>query len=210
MRIVLFGATGRIGSRVLAEAVRRGHEVTAVARDTGGLVERAGVTVRGGSVYDKDFVAEVVSGADLVIGAISTRRSPEGTLVDAVRLLLDVTRTAGVRVLFVGGAGSLEVAAGRQLVDAPDFPGAYKPEALAHRDALEVLRGEGGEVDWSYLSPAAEIAPGARTGKFHLGGDELLVDDKGESRISMEDYAVALLDEAERPAHTRQRFTVAY
>ncbi|SHG56656.1 NAD(P)-dependent oxidoreductase [Streptoalloteichus hindustanus] len=210
MKLVLIGATGMIGSRVLDEAVRRGHTVTAVARNTAGLAERAGVTARTGSVFDAGFLADVAAGADVVISAISPRVSPEGTLADAARRLLDAARTAGVRLAVVGGAGSLEVAPGVLLVDTPDFPEAYQAEARAQRDALEVVRAEGADVEWTFLSPAAEIAPGERTGRFRLGGDQLLVDAAGTSRISAEDYAVALLDEVEKPAHTRQRFTVAY
>jgi uncharacterized protein len=112
-------------------------------------------------------------------------------------------------LLVVGGAGSLEVAPGVQLVDTPDFPEAYKPEALAGRDFLNVLRGEQ-ELDWTFLSPSALFVPGERTGKFRLGTERLLVGSGGESRISMEDYAIALVDELETPRHSRQRFTVGY
>jgi putative NADH-flavin reductase len=116
---------------------------------------------------------------------------------------------AGVRrFLMVGGAGSLEVAPGLQLVDAPDFPAAWKGIALAHRDALNVLKGS--DLDWTSLSPAALIEPGVRTGKFRLGTDQLVMDDKGESKISAEDFAVAAVDELEKNAHVRQRFTLGY
>ncbi|MCP2259008.1 hypothetical protein LX15_002707 [Streptoalloteichus tenebrarius] len=210
MKLVLVGATGMIGRRVLDEALRRGHEVTAVARNASGPAGRPGLTVRTGSLFDAPFLADVVAGADVLISAISSKASPGATLADAARRLLDAARTAGARLVVVGGAGSLEVAPGALLVDTPDFPAAYLPEARAQADALAALRAEGDDVDWTYLSPAAEIAPGERTGRFRLGGDQLLVDDSGASRISVEDYAVALLDEVEKPAHTRQRFTVAY
>ena len=124
--------------------------------------------------------------------------------------MIGAVKKAGVkRLLVVGGAGSLEVSPGVQLVDTPDFPEAYKPEALAGRDFLNVLRGER-ELDWTFLSPSALFVPGERTGKFRLGTDRLLVDAKGESKISMEDYAIALVDELETPRHSRQRFTVGY
>ena len=114
------------------------------------------------------------------------------------------------RVLFVGGAGSLEVAPGQQLVDQPGFPEAYKAEALERREALEVWRTEGGGLEWSVLSPAAEIGPGERTGSYRTTDDQFLADAAGRSFISFEDYAVAVLDELERPRHVGQRFGVAY
>jgi putative NADH-flavin reductase len=128
----------------------------------------------------------------------------------APQTLIDVLKTSGIpRALIVGGAGSLRVAGGQDLVDTTDFPAQWKPEALAARALLQALRGEH-ELDWTFLSPAAHLVPGARTGRFRLGADELLCDEQGESRISLEDLATAALDEIESPRHTRQRFTLAY
>jgi putative NADH-flavin reductase len=127
-----------------------------------------------------------------------------------VRSVIGATKKAGVkRLLVVGGAGSLEVAPGMQLVDAPDFPAIYKAEALAGRDFLTTLKGEK-DLDWIYVSPSAFFAPGERTGKFRIGKDQLLVSSSGESKISMEDYAIAFADEIEKPKYSRQRFTVGY
>jgi uncharacterized protein len=202
MKIALFGARGTIGQRIAAEARSRGHEVTALGRET--------------NVTDAKAVARAVAGHDAVISAVGPGlgedAAPPDLLPRAARALLDGLRLAGVkRLLVVGGAGSLEVAPGKQLVDQPEFPASWKPVALAHRDALDVYRGErGGEVEWTYVSPAALIQPGARTGRYRTGGDRLLVDASGQSRISAEDYAVALLDELEKPKSVRKRITVAY
>lgn len=212
MKIALFGATGMIGQRVLNEALSRGHQVTAIARNPSKItVQNENVTPVAGDIFDTGKVAEIVAGHDAVISATSPSHDAPETAVDAVKSLLAGLRQAGVkRVVIVGGAGSLQVAAGLDLVDAPDFPAAWKPVALVHRDILNDLKAEGGDLDWTYLSPAAFIQPGERTGKFRLGTDQLVTDEKGESRISAEDYAIALVDEVEKPAHLKQRFTVAY
>jgi putative NADH-flavin reductase len=216
MKIVLFGATGNVGQRVAKEAVRRGHEVVGVVRDPGHATSPdPRVTLVQGDATDVASVAKVSAGADAVVSAISPRPGAHGlaapSLTAAARALIAGAKRAGTtRVLVVGGAGSLEVAPGQQIVDLPTFPDAYKPEALAQREALEVYRNEGRDVDWSYLSPAAEIHAGRRTGTYRVTDDQLLTDADGKSTITFEDYAVALLDELERPKHVRQRFGVAY
>lgn len=201
MKIALIGASGNIGSRVAAEALKRGHRVTGIARHPEKVP--AGATPARADVNDPASLARVLPGHDAVVS--STRFSGS----DA-RALISAVKTAGIgRLAVVGGAGSLEVAPGTALIDTPQFPAAYKPEASAGRDFLNVLRGEK-ELDWTFLSPSALIAPGERTGKFRLGGDQLLVGADGQSRISIEDYAVALVDELEKPKHSRRRFTVGY
>jgi putative NADH-flavin reductase len=208
MKVVLFGASGMIGSRVLQELVDRGHDVTAVVR-TPEKITAAGVRVLEGDVTDESTVASTTKGADAVISAYAPPQGHEEAIVKATRSLVAGMNQAGVkRLIFVGGAGSLEVAPGVRLVDTPKFPEAFKAIALAHCDVLPVLKEA--DLDWSYLSPAAFIQPGERTGKFRLGGTRLVADDKGESRISAEDYAIALVDELENPTHGRQQFTVAY
>jgi len=208
MKVVLYGASGMIGSRILRELASRGHEVTAVVRNPD-KVTAEGVTVVKGDVTDADSVAATAQGAEAAITAYAPPQTEVQAVVEAARSLLAGLTTAGVkRVLVVGGAGSLEVAPGLQLADAPNFPEAWKGIALAHRDVLPIL--EASKLDWSYLSPAALIQPGERTGKFRLGGKQLVTDEKGESRISAEDYAVALVDELESPKHVRQQFTLAY
>lgn len=208
MNVVLFGASGMIGSRVLQELLSRGHHVTAVARNPE-KVTNAGVKTVKGDVNNEANVAAIAVGADAVISAIAPPQGHEEDLVNSMKTLLAGVKKAGVkRVIVVGGAGSLEVAPGVQLVDAPNFPAEYKAIAIAHRDALAVVKQS--DLDWTCLSPAAVIAPGERTGKFRLGGTKLVADANGESRISAEDYAVVLVDELEHPKHLRQQFTAAY
>ncbi len=216
MKIVLFGATGNVGARIAREARRRGHDVVGVVRNPSAAQPPApGVSLVAGDATDAASVAAVARGADAVVNAISPRPNPRGlpapSLVDAARSLMAGLRQAGVkRLLVVGGAGSLEASPGKALVDSPSFPAAYRAEALGQRDALQLLRAEAGDLEWTYLSPAVEIAPGERTGRYRTTGDRLLADAQGKSTITFEDYAVALLDELERPKRIRQRFGVAY
>ncbi len=217
MKIALFGANGTIGSRIATEALRRGHQVTAIARDPAAFGAKSqpqplqDVSVVQGDVTDAASVASAVRGHDVVISAVGPGHSGNfPMLVQAAHALVDGLPRAGVkRLLIVGGAGSLEVAPGQRLMDLPAFPAAWLPYARAHAEALDIYRGNT-SLDWTYLSPADHILPGERTGSYRTGGDQLVKDAKGESRISAEDYAIALLDEIERPAHVRQRFTVAY
>lgn len=211
MKLIIFGASGLLGTRLVSEGLLRGHEITAVARDVAPLKARTRpIRVASADATDPASVAEVGSGHDAALSAVTQHAQPQ-MLVDAARGLLEGLGRAGVRRLIVaGGAGSLLVASGQRLVDTPDFPDAYKPEALAAADALDVFRAYEGPVDWSYLSPAALLEPGERTGRYRLGGDELLVAEDGRSRITMEDFAIAMLDEAERPRHVRKRFTAGH
>ncbi|HYP72222.1 MAG TPA: NAD(P)-dependent oxidoreductase [Variovorax sp.] len=203
MKIALIGATGQVGSRILAEALQRGHQVSAIARHADTLAPRAGLTPVALDVADSGKLAAALAGQDAAI--VSVKYS----VVDA-RPILKAIEQAGVpRVLVVGGAGSLQVAPGVDLVDTPEFPAPYKEEALAAREILRLLRA-GTALDWTLVSPSALLVPGERTGKFRIGGDQLLADAQGNSRISIEDLALALVDELEAPKHSRQRFTVGY
>lgn len=209
MNVVLYGASGTIGSRILHELVTRGHQVTAVVRNASKLPSQAGVTVKTGDVLNPHDVAQNVKGADAVISAFAPPADDVGVLVEATKTLIaGLTQAHVKRVIVVGGAGSLEVAPGVQLVDTPEFPADWKQIALAHVEALKVLRGA--NLDWTSFSPAAFIEPGERTGQFRLGTNQLIADSKGESRISAEDYAIALVDELENSQHIRERFTVGY
>jgi putative NADH-flavin reductase len=216
MKLVVFGATGNVGQRIVAEALRRGHEVVGVVRDPAAVKSpNKDVRLLKGDATDADSVARAVRGADAAVSAISPRPNARGlpapSLAANSRALIKGLRAAGVkRVLYVGGASSLEVAPGKALADLPDFPAEYREEAREGREALDIWRKEAGGLDWTYLSPAAEIAPGQRTGKYRATDDKLLTDDKGKSFISFEDYAVAVLDELERPKHVGKRFGVAY
>lgn len=210
MRVVLYGATGMIGSRILKELLARGHTVAAVVRDPSKLQPQINVTIEKGDVLDPASIAKLAWGADVIVSACGPPSGAQANLLpDAARALIAGARRAGSpRIIMVGGAGSLEVSPGQQLVDSPSFPGAYKPVALAHRDALHILRES--DLNWTYFSPAAAIQPGARTGRFRLGLNSLISDEKGNSSISAEDYAVALVDEVEQARHTKQRFTIGY
>ncbi len=201
-KIALIGASGNAGARILKELSERGHAVTAIARNPEKIATLPQVTAVKGDVFDKDGLAALLKGHDAVISAVHFTASDPQRLIDAVR-------ASGVkRYLVVGGAGSLEVAPGKRLIDQPDFPAAYKPEASKGAEFLDLLKTVA-DLDWTFLSPSAMFVPGTRTGKFRLGKDTLLSNDAGSS-ISFEDYAIALVDEIERPAHSRQRFTVGY
>lgn len=202
MNVALVGASGNVGSRILSELLSRGHDVTAIVRNPGRVAVRPGVTVRQGDAADEDGLAELLKEHDAVVSSVMFANSDPAKLIGAVR------KSGVKRYLVVGGAGSLEVAPGVKLIDTPDFPDAYRAEASAGVAFLDALRVEDG-LEWSFLSPSAMFVPGDRTGHFRLGRDELLVNDAGSS-ISFEDYAIALVDEIERPAHIRQRFTVGY
>jgi len=203
MKIALIGATGNVGSVILAEAEKRGHHITAIARRPESIVPRPTVRPQRGDATNEVALSVLLRGHDVVISAVKFVR------IDPALLVRAVSAAAVPRILVVGGAGSLEVAPGVTLVDTPQFPEEYKKEALAGRTFLNVLRGEP-SLTWTFLSPSALLVPGARTGKFRLGGDQLLVDTQGHSQISLEDYAVAMIDELENPRHLRRRFTVGY
>ncbi|MCW3464348.1 NAD(P)-dependent oxidoreductase [Chitinophaga nivalis] len=209
MKVAIIGASGFIGAAILNEALSRGHQVTAIVRNPEKIdLVNPQLTIKQGDVTNEASVAELVAGNDAVISAYNSHES--ATYVKAIQAILNGVRKAGIkRFLAVSGAGSLEVAPGLQLLDTPEFPAAWKGGATATRDAFQVIK-QAGDLEWTVLSPAAMIAPGERTGTFRLGKDQLLTDDKGESKISTADYAVALVDELEKPQHIQQRFTVAY
>jgi putative NADH-flavin reductase len=213
MKIALIGATGFIGSHLLNEALDRKHEVTAIVRRPERVPARPGVTAKKGDVYDVDALTSLLAGHEAVISAFSADKDTSDIyqrMVDGDKSIIAATNKAGVkRLLAVGGAGSLEAAPGQQVVDQPDFPEQWRAGSLATRQFLYLLREEP-DLEWTYLSPAEMIQPGERTGKFRLGGDQLLRDAEGKSLISLQDYAVAMIDELEEPRHSRRRFSVAY
>lgn len=212
-RITVVGGTGYAGSNIVREAASRGHQVTAIAR-TVPAETIDGVTYISGDVLDPAVVQRAAAGADVVVEALSPRGALEGKLVGVVRELTAAAQAAGARLGVVGGAGSLLVAPGGPTVAETDgFPDAFKPEAAEMAAILDDLHASDAALDWFYLSPAGGFgawAAGEHTGTFRLGGDLLLVDDEGNSTISGADYAQAFVDEIERPAHRRQRFSVAY
>ena len=207
MKIALIGATGFVGSKILAESLDRGHDVTAIVSDTSALPAAPKLHGMKIDATDADALAEAVATHDLVISAFNPGKDPDGTGTQAI---IDGVRRSGVdRLLVVGGAGTLEVAEGQRVIDQPDFPAEWKDGALRTAAFLDQLRAET-KLDWVFVSPAAHLMPGERTGTYRTGGDRLMTGDDGESRISLQDYAVAMLDEAERPKHHRARFSVAY
>jgi len=203
MKIALLGATGQVGSQLLTEALSRGHVVTGVARYTDALPLHPALRPKKVDITDYAELPDVLAGHDVVVLSIPFRSFDGTALISAVK------ESRVPRLLVVGGAGSLEVAPGIVLVDTPDFPVEYKTEALAGRDFLNVLRGES-SLNWTFLSPSAFLHSGPRTGIFRLGRDSLLVADDGNSHISIADYAIAFIDELEKPNHSQARFTVGY
>jgi uncharacterized protein len=216
LKIVVYGGSGMIGSRIVNEAAARGHQVTVVDRSPKPELAPKGVRVISGDVFDGAQVLANIAGQDVLITAIAARPTPTRdfyvrlvkTLVQAQRAQTGAPRT---RLLVVGGAGSLNNAEGKRIIDT--FP-ATMPEAAVNEirsmaESLDYLRTVT-DTSWTFFSPAGSIAPGARTGKFRLGGDTLVVDEHGQSRISAEDYAAAMLDEIEQPKHPNTRFTVGY
>lgn len=203
MKVALIGITGRVGSRLATELLARGHQVTGVARDVSKASAQSGVMLKQGDATDAAALAPLLTGHDAVISSARFANTDAATLVAAVK------QAGAPRFLVVGGAGSLEVAPGVALIDTPEFPELYKAEAGAGREFLNTLRLELA-LDWTFLSPPALFEPGERTGVFRQGKDQLLVDGQGKSWISMEDYAIAMVDELEQPKHRRSRFTVGY
>ncbi|WP_405806584.1 NAD(P)-dependent oxidoreductase [Streptomyces sp. NBC_01187] len=215
-KIAVFGANGHIGSRVVREALDRGHEIIAVVRDPAKFVaeEHGKLTVTVGDALSPESVAALAKGADIVVSAVGGGDGPGhlATIRPAAESLVAGLRSLGggeaPLLIFVGGAGSLRTPGGKQVWDTVGLPEAVLQIMHAHGDALDFLRTVD-DVRWTNLSPAATIEAGARTGTYRVGKDDLVVDEDGNSRISMEDYAVALLDEAEHPRHVGERFTVA-
>jgi hypothetical protein len=213
MKVVLLGATGFVGSALLGEALSRELEVTAIARHPEKLASQEGLVAKAGDVYDPGLLATLIEGHAALISAFNPGWKNPSLYDDQVRgtaSIIKAVKTAGIkRILWVGGASGLEVKPGVRMLDGPGLPDWVRPGALATFNALEQLRKEP-ELEWTYLAPSADLFPGERTGKFRLGTDQLLVDANGQSRISVQDYAVAMLDELEKPQHIHQRFTVGY
>ena len=208
MRVVVYGATGKAGSRIVTELIARGHAVTAVARSVSGLP--SGVKTAVDDLSSVDGIAAIIKGADAVVSAYAPPPNDTDQLIGVTeRQIAALHKTGGdVRLIVVEGAASLEVAPGVTLLNSGHLPAEWLPIARSHEKVLRLL--EKSDINWTYFSPAAFFAPGTRTGKFRLGGDQLISDEHGNSRISMEDYAIALVDELEKPAHVRARFTIGY
>jgi uncharacterized protein len=203
MTIAHIGATGKVGGKILEELLRRGHTVTAISRHPEKAPTITSVTAAWGDVDDPDKLAALLKGHDAVISSAPFVPGSSAKLVDAIR-------QSGVkRYIAVGGAGSLEVAPGKLLKDSDKIPPEWLPAINEGAELLRLLRSDG-QLDWTFFSPAALIGPGERTGNFRLGGDQLITATDGTSAISYDDYAIALVDELEKPQHIRKRFTIGY
>jgi uncharacterized protein len=218
MRIALIGGTGYVGSKILAEALRRGHKVTAIVRHPEHLVARRNLRIKKADVLHRERLARILAQHDVVVSAFNPKRGTPGPEVyyrhvRGHRAIIAAAKRSGVkRFLAVGGAASLKTPAGIEFLDSPEFPAAYepfKPGIRGTRELYYLLKNERG-LDWVFLAPSVMISPGARTGKYRVGKDHVLYDQNGKSHISLQDYAVAMLDELEHPRHHRERFTVGY
>lgn len=209
MNIILYGATGHAGSRILDELLRRGHKVTAITRNPAKITTQKNLTVKEGNTDSVAEIAKDINGADVVVSAYGPPQDDTNQLIAVTQNFIDAVRQTHVpRFIYVGGAASLEVTPGVTLYESGHLPVEWRAIAKSHSDALSLTRKS--DINWTCLSPAAFFEPGKRTGKFRLGKNQLVSDAQGNSRISMEDYAIALADELEKPQHERQRFTVGY
>ncbi len=209
MNIVVYGATGNAGSEIVKELLARGHKVTGVARNVNKLTAQDGLTVKTDDLSNVDAIVAVIKGADAVVSAYQPPPDDTDALVEVTKCeVAAVKQAGGPRLLVVGGAGLLEVAPGITLIKSGHLPAEYLPIATSHEKALGILKDS--DINWTYLSPAAYFVPGERTGKFRLGTNNLIANEKGESRITFADYAIALVDEIERPAHEKASFSIGY
>ncbi len=211
MKIALIGSTGNAGKVILKEALSRGHEVIAIARDVSKIKDtNENLTIMQGDILKLDTLEDKLEEVDVLVSAFGPKVGKEDTLIEATNNLITLATKLNVkRLVTMGGAGSLKIKGDVELVNTEGFPEDWKPIALAHSKSLDIYINEK-EVNWAYLSPAALISSGVRTGEYSVGDEYLVVDEKGESKISFEDFAVAMIDEIENPKHIRSRFTVAY
>jgi uncharacterized protein len=217
MKIAIIGASGFIGSKITEEALRRGHEVTGIVRNPDRLPSNPKLKPVGLNLLQRDELARALAGHDAIVSAWNAAKDGSGPVlydrfVEGHRSIIDAVKKSGVkRFLAVGGAASLKNAEGVEFIDTPAAASfeAFKPAMRGVREYYYLLKNEP-ELDWAYFSPAVMIQPGERTGKFRLGGDRIIADASGASKISVEDYAVAAVDELEHPKHHRERFTIGY
>lgn len=211
MKILVFGAGGDVGSRIVHEAHHRGHQVMAVSRNMASLAMLpGGVSKATGDARDTDFVKSLAMDYDVVVSATRPKSGCEAELVDVALTMLEISRLAGKRVILVGGAATLVMEEnGKTVIDDPNFPNAIRAIADACQAQYRACIESTGST-WTYLSPPCVLAPGIRTGHYRLGLDHVITGQEGNSHISLEDFAVALVDEVETPAHICRRFTVGY
>lgn len=213
MKVALIGASGFVGTAILNELVSRGHQVTAIVRNPERVKQDPLVTAIKANAHDENQIAEAVRGNDVVVNAFNpgwTNPNIYKEALEGAKAIQRGVKKSGVKRLFViGGAGSLYIAPGQQLIDSPQFPAEYKAGAQAAREYLEVIKSEP-ELEWTFLSPAIELNQGERKGSYRRGLENPVFTDEGRSIISTEDMAIAIVDELENPRHTRERFTVGY
>lgn len=210
MNITILGATGWIGGEITTQALLRDHQVTTIVRNPDKLTAE-NVTLNTFDLQSDDDIAPLLAGADVVIASIGGRAAGNHELVaQTAHRLLTALSGSSTRLLWVGGAGSLETAPGVTLVSSADFPAEYKAEALAQGEALEIFRTTNTTTQWTFVSPAAVIYSGSSEGVYRIGGDAFFTNEQGESKISVTDYAIAILDEAQNAAHPNRRISVAY
>ena len=209
MNVVVYGATGNSGSEIVKELVSRGHKVTGVARHVEKLKDQPGVTAKTDDLSNVDAIAAIIKGADVVVSAYQPPADNTDALVDVTKRQIEAVKKAGgPKLVVVGGAGQLEVAPGVTLIKSGYLPAEYIPIAVSHEKAAQVLKGS--DINSTYIAPAAYFVPGERTGKYRTGTNNLVSDEKGESKISFADYAIALVDEIEKAKHERALFSVGY
>ena len=213
MKITILGAGGNIGKRIANEAATRNHDLTLITSKPlsyFGFENDKKVKTKTADIFDTETLADVFKGTDVVISAYAPPHENTDLLVDASKSLVEASKKANVRLIALGGAGNLKVAENIVLADTPEFPEAYKPIAKSHQKALETIYRKETDLNWTNVSPSAYIFEGERTNKFRIGKDELLANDKGESSISMEDFAVGILNEVDNANFPKQRFTIGY
>ncbi|MDO6736779.1 NAD(P)-dependent oxidoreductase [Wenyingzhuangia sp. 2_MG-2023] len=210
MKITIVGAGGNIGQRIVKEAASRNYSLKLITSKSKDFFGTENAELQAVDIFNTDALAESFKGSDVVISAYAPPHSDTSKLMEASKSLVAAAKKANVRLIAVGGAGSLKVSETLQLVDAPNFPEEYKPVALAHRGVLEQIYNKERELNWTNVSPSAYIFEGERTNNFKIGEDNLIVNDKGESSISMEDFAVGIINEVEEAKFSKKRFTIGY
>ncbi len=208
MKVAVIGATGNAGSRITTELLRRGHNVRAIVRSVSNVAVENGLEVAISNLSDAAQLAEVLEGVDAVVSAYRPPVDDNDQIIGTTKRITQAVKTNKQRLLVVGGAGGLFVAPGVTAIASGHLPDFALPIAKAHEQVRQDL--EASDVNWTYFAPAGLFEPGERTGKFRLGKDDLIADANGNSRISMEDYAIAAVDELERPEHCGERFTIGY
>ncbi|WP_158837511.1 NAD(P)-dependent oxidoreductase [Polaribacter sp. L3A8] len=210
MKVTIIGAGGNIGQRITKEAATRNHELQLVTSKEKSFFNLKDITTKKADILDTDALAEIFKDSDVVISAYAPPAENTDLILEASKSLLEASKKANVRLISVGGAGSLKLSEDLDLVDSKDFPEAYKPAALSHRKVLKEVYLKENAVNWTNVSPSAYIFEGERTNKFRTAEDKLIANDKGESSISMEDFAVGIINEIENPKHIKKRFTIGY